>query len=86
MKDKRLALLTGASGAVGKVAARQFAENGWSLLLCDRSDNIVREADALAVEFNRTCLGIKMDLTIDADIKRVVAAVSDTDIPIQFWA
>jgi NAD(P)-dependent dehydrogenase (short-subunit alcohol dehydrogenase family) len=84
MSDKQLALLTGASGEVGKATARQFAESGWSLILCDRSDAVAAQADSLAKEFGRTFVGVKMDLLLDADIEKVVKITSETKIPLRF--
>ena len=84
LKDTKLAILTGAAGEVGKASARQFSDEGWSLLLCDQSEDVVVQAEALAKEFDRTCLGIKMDLSIDAEIERVTSIASDLNIPVRF--
>jgi NAD(P)-dependent dehydrogenase (short-subunit alcohol dehydrogenase family) len=84
MKDTQLAILTGAAGAVGKATARLFAENGWSLILCDRNDAVVEQAESLAREFGRTCLGIAMDLSKDAEVERVANAAAATNIPARF--
>jgi 3-oxoacyl-[acyl-carrier protein] reductase len=84
MSDARLGILTGAAGEVGKAAARQFAESGWSLILCDRSDSVVAQGEALAKEFGRTVIGVKMDLLQDAEIERVVGLAQATGIPLRF--
>ena len=84
MSDTRLGILTGAAGEVGKAAARQFAENGWSLILCDRSDSVVAQGESLAKEFGRTVIGVKMDLLQDAEIERVVGIAQETGIPLRF--
>jgi len=62
MSDTQLAILTGASGAVGKATARLFAENGWSLVLCDRNEDVEQLAASLTEEFGRTCLGLSIAL------------------------
>jgi hypothetical protein len=82
MIDARLGILIGAAGEVGKAAARQFAESGWSLILCDRSDSVVAQGEALAKEFGRTVIGVKMDLLQDAEIERVVGLAQETGIPL----
>ena len=84
MSDTRLGILTGAAGEVGKAAARQFAENGWSLILCDRSNSVVAQGKSLAKEFGRTVIGVKMDLLQDAEIERVVGIAQETGIPLRF--
>jgi 3-oxoacyl-[acyl-carrier protein] reductase len=48
MADTKLCILTGAAGEVGRATARRFAENGWSMVLCDRTDEIA----GLAKEFS----------------------------------
>ena len=84
MNNEKLALLTGAAGEVGRATARRFAENGWSLVLCDRIPEVERLADGLAAEFGRTCIGVVMDLTRDEEVDAAVKVAADTDIPLGF--
>lgn len=84
MVDTRLCILTGAAGEVGRATARRFAENGWSLILCDRTPEIEGLAKDLSSEFGRTCIGIQMDLTKDAEIDGVVERAAKTGIPLRF--
>ncbi len=84
MTDTKLAILTGAAGEVGRAAARQFADSGWSLILCDRSDAVKALAASLAKETGRTCLGVTMDLSRDAEVDAVAALAEQTGIPLQF--
>lgn len=84
MTDTKLAILTGAAGEVGRATARQFADSGWSLILCDRTDAVTDLAATLAAETGRTCLGVKMDLAQDAEIEAVAALAADTGIPLRF--
>jgi 3-oxoacyl-[acyl-carrier protein] reductase len=84
MENSQLAILTGASGEVGKAVARLFAANGWSLLLCDRNEEVVALAASLAKEFGRVCLGMTMDLSKDRDIELALNAAIDTEIPLRF--
>ena len=82
--DTKLCILTGAAGEVGRATARRFAEHGWSMVLCNRTTEIVALAKDLAAEFGRTCLGIQMDLASDHEIDRVVAEARETGIPLRF--
>jgi NAD(P)-dependent dehydrogenase (short-subunit alcohol dehydrogenase family) len=84
MTDTKLCILTGAAGEVGRATAKRFAENGWSMVLCDRTTDIEGLAKDFSSEFGRTCLGIQMDLNSDQEVDRVVAAARDTDIPLRF--
>ena len=84
MSDAKLGILTGAAGEVGKAVARQFAQSGWSLILCDRSDAVIGQGEAMAKEFGRTVIGVQMDLLQDAEIERVVGLAKNTGIPLQF--
>ena len=84
MKNEKLALLTGAAGEVGRATARRFAENGWSLVLCDRSPDIEGLAAELAKEFDRICIGVVMDLARDEEIDAAVRLAAGTNIPLGF--
>lgn len=84
MIDTKLAILTGAAGEVGRATARLFAENGWSLILSDRLAAVVDLANELAQEFDRTCIGISMDVTKDEDVEAVARAAEETGIPLRF--
>jgi 3-oxoacyl-[acyl-carrier protein] reductase len=84
MSDRKLAILTGAAGEVGRATARRFAENGWSLVLCDRVADVEALAADLSREFSTLCLGVVADLARDEDIDGVVATAARTGIPIRF--
>jgi len=71
VKD-RVAIITGASGGLGRVVARQFAERGARLALLDRSPE---RLDKLAADLGLTndkCLLIACDLT-EPDAARAAA-------------
>lgn len=40
MSDKKLGVLTGAAGHIGRAAVEKFASNGWSLVITDMSDAV----------------------------------------------
>ncbi|MDL2409678.1 SDR family oxidoreductase [Rhizobium calliandrae] len=84
MTDTKLCILTGAAGEVGRATARRFAENGWSMILCDRTTDIAGLAKDLANEFGRTCLGVQMDIANDQEVDRVAATARETGIPLRF--
>lgn len=84
VSDTKLAILTGAAGEVGRATARKFAEDGWSLILCDRLERVKAEASELYREFGRTCIGITMDLLKDDEIEAVARRAGETGIPLKF--
>ena len=48
MSDKRLGVLTGAAGHIGRAAVEKFASNGWSLVITDMSDAVFSVAEDAA--------------------------------------
>lgn len=84
MKDRKLCILTGAAGEVGRATARRFAENGWSIVLCDRTDDVKALADTLSREFIGEYFGVQMDLTNDEEIDSVARLAAQTGIPLRF--
>lgn len=83
-QDRKLALLTGAAGAVGRATAAHFAERGWSVLLCDRVSEVEPLAEKLAADSGRPCFGVTADLTTDEGVAAVIAAAAATGIPLGF--
>lgn len=84
MDDRKLGIITGAAGEVGRATARRFAESGWSLVLCDHSAEVEHVATELCREFSRTMVGVVADITDDASVDRVVARARATTIPLSF--
>lgn len=84
MTDTKLAVLTGAAGEVGRATARLFAENGWSLILCDRVSAVEELARSLASEFGRTFIGVSIDITRDEEIDAVAVKAREIGIPVRF--
>jgi NAD(P)-dependent dehydrogenase (short-subunit alcohol dehydrogenase family) len=84
IQDRKLALLTGAAGEVGRAAATRFAEAGWSVLMCDRVPEVEQLAEKLATKSGRPCFGVTADLTTDEGIGAVIAAAAATGIPLGF--
>lgn len=84
MADTKLCILTGAAGEVGRATARRFAESGWSMILCDRTDDVKALAEGLSTEFGRQCFGIQMDLTNDDEVDSVARTAAGLGIPLRF--
>ncbi len=74
--DKRVALVTGASGAIGSAIARKLAADGMAIALHCNSNTAA--ADALAAELRAggaTCEVFQADLSSSADCKALVQKV-----------
>ncbi|MGI4748373.1 MAG: SDR family NAD(P)-dependent oxidoreductase [Janthinobacterium lividum] len=82
--DRKLALLTGAAGEVGRATATRFAEHGWSVLMCDRVAEVEQLAEKLTVDSGRPCFGVTADLTTDEGIDATITAAAATGIPLGF--
>ncbi len=71
----RVILITGAAGAIGSEAARQFAAQGANVVLTDINEDKVKSvADAITKETGSECIGIKADATNEAELKALVDA------------
>jgi NAD(P)-dependent dehydrogenase (short-subunit alcohol dehydrogenase family) len=70
----RVAVITGAAGAIGSALARAFAEQGTRLVLLDRNLAQLRER---AAELPSTAgvLCLAADLTVDADVAALTVAL-----------
>lgn len=84
MVDAKLAILTGAAGEVGRATARVFAQNGWSLILADRTSSVGDLAQSLAKEFGNTYVGVTIDITKDEEVDEVAKVALLTGIPLRF--
>ncbi|MBR4270248.1 MAG: SDR family oxidoreductase [Clostridia bacterium] len=74
--DKKVALITGASGGIGSEIALEFARNGYDLILVHNThpvDNILLECEKLGAQ----CLSAKCNLTNEDDINLLVACAMD---------
>lgn len=69
------ALVTGASGGIGQHIARQFAEQGWTVLVGAR--DAARGADVAAQFGGRPLL---LDVTDGGSIAAAAATVSELDV------
>ncbi len=68
-------IITGAAGGVGRVAAERFAKDGWDLVLVDVVDSVNDVAAEVAKTSGRKALGVKADLTQEASLATIDAAL-----------
>jgi NAD(P)-dependent dehydrogenase (short-subunit alcohol dehydrogenase family) len=69
----KVALITGATSGIGKAAALRFAEAGASLAIVGRTESALESATAEIRELGNRVLPIRADVTVEADVKRVVS-------------
>ena len=66
-----VALVTGAAGGIGLMAARMFAESGASVALADIDGKVMERAEELAAE-GYNAIGIQCDVSDEAQVKATV--------------
>ena len=72
----KVILITGAAGAIGSEAARQFAMLGANVALTDINEEKVKAVAAkIQQETGSVCIGIKADATDEKDLQKLVEAV-----------
>ncbi len=71
MKNK-VAIITGSSSGIGKASALKFAEEGARIALVSRRENVLAEVAVEVKERGGTARIIAADVTIEADIERIV--------------
>ncbi len=80
-EPRPLALVTGASSGIGRELAKQFAANGFDLIVAAEDvelDDAVEELRELGV----AVAPVSVDLTLRADVERLVAAVRGAGRPL----
>ncbi|CAG5020631.1 unnamed protein product [Parnassius apollo] len=70
--SKKVILVTGASSGIGAAIAIKFSEEGDKVVLVGRNERKLHNVSQLCKEAGGNTLIIIADLTIDADIKRVI--------------
>jgi 3-hydroxy acid dehydrogenase/malonic semialdehyde reductase len=77
MKDK-IVFITGASSGIGKACATYFAQAGARLLLCARSEELLKQhAEQLIREFGTDIHMMKLDVREQAQVKEVMHSLPE---------
>lgn len=77
--DGKTALITGGARGIGYAAARLFAAGGAKLALVDINGELVSaSAQRLAAETGARVIGVRTDITSEADVNAMAAQVADT--------
>ena len=63
-------LITGGGSGIGAGTAEYFCDRGARVTVCGRR---TEKVDAVAARLGRNCLGIRADVTVDADRRRLVS-------------
>lgn len=72
--ENKVALVTGAAGAIGKGIAARLVEQGAKVFITDLDQS---QLDAICDELGGNCHGLAADATIYEEVKKVVAAALD---------
>lgn len=72
MESKRVAFVTGAAGAVGRAIAERLARDGNRIVYADLDGAI---CDELARDLGDGAIGVEVDITNDASVRKAVAEV-----------
>src|SRR3954462_11231555 len=73
--EGKVCLITGGGGSLGRATARLFLKEGARVVLADRNPEALKAAQAALDDVNVSVIG--GDVTIEADVQRVVDAVVD---------
>jgi NAD(P)-dependent dehydrogenase (short-subunit alcohol dehydrogenase family) len=76
LSDKVL-IVTGAASGIGKAAAKQFAQNGATVVVADLSDAGAETAEAIQSDGGKS-LFVKTNVTKEADVENLVAKTIET--------
>ena len=77
-------IITGAAGGVGRVTAERFAKDGWDLVLVDVVDSVNDVAAEVAKAFGRKAVGVKTDITQEANLGAIDAALRQVGGQLKF--
>jgi NAD(P)-dependent dehydrogenase (short-subunit alcohol dehydrogenase family) len=77
-------IVTGAAGGVGRVTAERFAKDGWDLVLVDVVDSVNEVAAEVAKTSGRKVVGVKTDITQEANLPPIDKALRQVGGPLKF--
>jgi NAD(P)-dependent dehydrogenase (short-subunit alcohol dehydrogenase family) len=77
-------IVTGAAGGVGRVTAERFAKDGWDLVLVDIVDSVNEVAAEVAKTSGRKVVGVKTDITQEANLPAIDKALHQVGGPLKF--
>ena len=77
-------IITGAAGGVGRVTAERFAKDGWDLVLVDVVNSVNDVAAEVAKAFGRKAVGVKTDITQEANLGAIDAALRQVGGQLKF--
>lgn len=73
------AIVTGASGGMGQLLCRKFAEQGVNLAICSIDEEALeKQAAELTAEYGISVIAKKVDATKECEVKDFIGAASDT--------
>jgi NAD(P)-dependent dehydrogenase (short-subunit alcohol dehydrogenase family) len=76
--EGQVALVTGAASGLGLATAIAFAESGASVVLADVHEKQVQEAAKKLADKGRKAVGVRCDVSNDADVETMVKKTVDT--------
>ncbi|HEV3153351.1 MAG TPA: SDR family oxidoreductase [Candidatus Baltobacteraceae bacterium] len=81
----RVVVITGASGGIGRAAAREFAKRQWKLALVARGEEGLEAARREAESFGATAIAIPTDVADPDEVERA-AQIAEAELgPIDVW-
>ena len=73
------AIVTGASGGMGQLLCRKFAEQGVNLAICSIDEEALeKQAAELKAEYGISVIAKKVDATKECEVKDFIGAAADT--------
>ena len=79
-----IGIITGAAGGIGRATAEQLARDGWDLVLTDVSGSVKEVAAEVAKASSRKVVGVPTDITKEAGLPPIDAAVKELGGKIKF--
>ena len=81
MKDKPLALITGATSGIGAEFARRLAKDGYNLIITGRRETKIKAlADELSDSYGSDVEVILVELSDSAQVDDLIENIKDRDI------